>query len=179
VSFVAQGRIEQDREPAGYADVVPDLAVEVLSDDGSVTSWTRLASTCRPAFAWSGSSTLGGVPLRSTAPSRMPVLSARRTPWTERTSCPAFAARWRRSSIRSIKVGVSFPEELIAFTDREAGRLGTSRSGVLARLLRAEQVRERARCYLDEHGWDVVDDERAWRRCQRRRMADEYGSDDW
>jgi hypothetical protein len=40
-------------------------------------------------------------------------------------------------------------------------------------------VRERAREYLDRHGWDVVDDEAAWRRRQRRRMAEEYRDDEW
>ncbi len=71
------------------------------------------------------------------------------------------------------------PKELIAFADQEARRRGTSRSGLLARLLQAEQVREQARRYLDEHGWDVVENERDWRRYQRRRMAQEYGADDW
>jgi Uma2 family endonuclease len=33
VSFVAEGRIGRDRGLEGYADVVPDLAVEVLSPD--------------------------------------------------------------------------------------------------------------------------------------------------
>lgn len=78
-----------------------------------------------------------------------------------------------------MKVGVSLPKDLITFADQEAGRRGTSRSGLLARLLRAEQVREQARRYLDEHGWDVVDNEQTWRRYQRRRMAKEYGDDNW
>lgn len=78
-----------------------------------------------------------------------------------------------------MKVGVSLPEDLIAFADQEAKRRRTSRSGLLAQLLDAERVREQARQYLDRHGWDVVEDEPAWRRYQRRRMADEYRHDDW
>ncbi len=78
-----------------------------------------------------------------------------------------------------MKVAVSLPKELIVFADQEAGRRGTSRSALLARLLRAEQVREQARSYLDEHAWDLVEDEKAWRRHQRRRMAEDYGDDDW
>ena len=80
---------------------------------------------------------------------------------------------------RAMKVGVSLPDELIAFADREAERLGTSRSGLLAQLLRAEQLREQTRRYLDKHGWDVVEDEESWRNYQRRRMGDEYGADEW
>jgi metal-responsive CopG/Arc/MetJ family transcriptional regulator len=78
-----------------------------------------------------------------------------------------------------MKVGVSLPDELIAFADREASRRGTTRSGLLAQLLKAEQIRERTRLYLDQHGWDVADDEKAWRAYQRRRMAQEYGDDEW
>ncbi len=33
VSFVSHGRLEQDRGTEGYADIPPDLAVEVLSPD--------------------------------------------------------------------------------------------------------------------------------------------------
>ncbi len=78
-----------------------------------------------------------------------------------------------------VKVGVSLTEDLIAFADREASRRGTSRSGLLSQLLRAEQVREQTRRYLDEHGWDVAEDESSWREYQRRRMAQEYGDDEW
>jgi len=78
-----------------------------------------------------------------------------------------------------MKVGVSLSEELIAFADEEARRRGTTRSGLLAQLLTAEQVREQTRRYLDEHGWDVAEDEDAWRRYQGRRMAEEYGDDEW
>lgn len=77
------------------------------------------------------------------------------------------------------KIGVSLPDELIAFADREAERRGTSRSGLLAGLLEAERVREQTRRYLDSHGWDVADDPASWQEYQRRRMAEEYGDDDW
>lgn len=33
VSFIAKGRFEQERLPEGFADIAPDLAVEVLSHD--------------------------------------------------------------------------------------------------------------------------------------------------
>ena len=78
-----------------------------------------------------------------------------------------------------MRLGVSIPEDLVAFADEEAKRRGVSRSGLLARLLKAEQVRERARRYMDRHGWDVADDEDAWREYQRRRMAEEYADDEW
>ena len=78
-----------------------------------------------------------------------------------------------------MKIGVSLPAELIAFADQEADRRGTSRSGLLAELLRAEQVREQTRAYLDRYGWDVAEDDQAWRDYQRRRMAEEYADDEW
>jgi metal-responsive CopG/Arc/MetJ family transcriptional regulator len=78
-----------------------------------------------------------------------------------------------------MKIGVSLPDDLIAFADREAKRRKTSRSSLLAQLLDAERVREQTRRYLDRHGWDVVEDEEAWRRYQRRRMAEEYRDDEW
>ena len=78
-----------------------------------------------------------------------------------------------------MKIGVSLPEELIAFADQEAGRRGLSRSALLARLLEAERVREQTREYLDRHGWDVCEDDDAWRAYQHRRMRQEYGDDDW
>ena len=78
-----------------------------------------------------------------------------------------------------MKIGVSLPEDLLAFADQAARRRGTSRSELLAHLLEAERVRQQTREYLDRHGWDVVDDEAAWGRHQRRRMAEEYGDDDW
>ena len=78
-----------------------------------------------------------------------------------------------------MKIGVSLPPELIAFADQEADRRGTSRSGLLAELLRAEQVREQTRAYLDRYGWDIAEDDQAWRDYQRRRMAEEYGDDEW
>jgi metal-responsive CopG/Arc/MetJ family transcriptional regulator len=79
----------------------------------------------------------------------------------------------------AMKVGVSLPPELIAFADREASRRGTTRSGLLAQLLKAERVREQARRYIDRHGWDVTEDETAWRAYQRHRTAREYGNDEW
>lgn len=69
-----------------------------------------------------------------------------------------------------MKIGVSLPADLVAFADQEARRRRTSRSGLLAELIEAERVREQTRRYLDRHGWDVVDDETAWRGYQRRRM---------
>lgn len=78
-----------------------------------------------------------------------------------------------------MKIGVSLPDDLIAFADDEARRRGTSRSSLLAQLLEAERVREQARRYLDRHGWDVVEDEQVWRKYQRRRMAQEYRDDEW
>lgn len=78
-----------------------------------------------------------------------------------------------------MKVGVSLPEDLILFADREAKRRGTTRSGLLAQLLKAERVREQTRRYIDRHGWDVAEDESAWRAYQRRRTAQEYADDKW
>jgi metal-responsive CopG/Arc/MetJ family transcriptional regulator len=78
-----------------------------------------------------------------------------------------------------MKIGVSLPEDLVAFADAAAKRRGTSRSELLAELLKAARVREQTQEYLDRHGWDVVDDEAAWRRHQRRRMAEEYRADEW
>lgn len=78
-----------------------------------------------------------------------------------------------------MKIGVSIPDELVAFADEEARRRSTSRSGLLADLLKAEQVREQTRVYIDQHGWDVADDESSWREHQRRRMAEDYADDEW
>jgi metal-responsive CopG/Arc/MetJ family transcriptional regulator len=78
-----------------------------------------------------------------------------------------------------MKIGVSLPEDLVAFADRAARRDRTSRSRLLARLLEAERVRQQTQEYLDRHGWDVVDDEAAWRRYQRKRMVEEYPDDEW
>lgn len=78
-----------------------------------------------------------------------------------------------------MKIGVSLSEDLIAFADEEASRRGTSRSGLLAQLLEAERIRERTRAYLDRHGWDVCEDDDAWREYQRQRMQTEYGDDEW
>ena len=78
-----------------------------------------------------------------------------------------------------MKIGVSLPDDLIAFADLAARRRGTSRSEVLARLLEEERVRQQTREYLDRHGWDVVDDAAGWQAYQRRRMAEDYRDDDW
>lgn len=78
-----------------------------------------------------------------------------------------------------MKIGVSLPDDLVEFADEAAVRRGTSRSQLLAQLLEAERVRQRTQQYLDRYGWDVVDDEAAWRRYQRRRTAEEYRHDEW
>lgn len=78
-----------------------------------------------------------------------------------------------------MKVGVSLPEHLLAFADEEARRRGTTRSGLLALLLEAEQIQAQVRKYIDAHGWDVADDEGRWRQYQQARMAEEYRDDDW
>lgn len=78
-----------------------------------------------------------------------------------------------------MKIGVSLPDELIAFADEIAKRRGTSRSELLAQLLEAERVREQTVAYLDRHGWDIVDDEAAWRRYQQQRTSEEYRDDEW
>ncbi len=78
-----------------------------------------------------------------------------------------------------MKIGVSIPDDLVAFADEAAKRRGTSRSALLAELLAAERVREQTARYLDRHGWDVAEDDKAWRDYQRRRMAEEYGDDEW
>ncbi|MBI4477855.1 MAG: ribbon-helix-helix protein, CopG family [Acidobacteria bacterium] len=78
-----------------------------------------------------------------------------------------------------MKIGVSLPKDLVAFADEAARRQQTSRSELLARLLEDERIRQQTQEYIDRHGWDVVDDEAAWRRHQRRRMAEEYRDDQW
>jgi metal-responsive CopG/Arc/MetJ family transcriptional regulator len=78
-----------------------------------------------------------------------------------------------------MKVGISLPDDLVSFADEEAERRRTSRSGLLAALLEAERVLQRVRAYIDRHGWDLVEDDEAWREYQRRRMSEEYGDDDW
>jgi hypothetical protein len=82
-------------------------------------------------------------------------------------------------SFNLMKIGVSLPKDLTAFADDAAGRLGTSRSGLLARLLEAERIRQQTSQYLDRHGWDVAEDDEAWRDYQRPRMAAEYSQDEW
>jgi metal-responsive CopG/Arc/MetJ family transcriptional regulator len=78
-----------------------------------------------------------------------------------------------------VKIGVSLPDHLLAFADEEAQRRGTTRSGLLAGLLEAEQIQTQVRRYIDQHGWDVADDEGRWRQYQQARMAEEYRDDDW
>lgn len=78
-----------------------------------------------------------------------------------------------------MKIGISLSSELVGFADEEASRRGTTRSGFLAQLLEAERIREQTRAYLDQYGWDVCEDDAAWREYQRRRTQEEYGDDDW
>jgi len=78
-----------------------------------------------------------------------------------------------------MKIGVSLPDELVTFADAEAERRGTSRSGLLAQLLEAERVKKQVRTYLDRYGWDIAEDEASWQEYQQRRMAEEYGDDEW
>jgi len=78
-----------------------------------------------------------------------------------------------------MKVGVSLPDDLVAFADEEARRRGTTRSGFLVQLLESERLREQVGRYIDRHGWDVAEDEGSWRRHQRRRMREEYADDEW
>ena len=52
-----------------------------------------------------------------------------------------------------MKLGVSLPDDLVAFADEEARRRGTSRSAYLAELLEAERLREQVSRYIDRHGW--------------------------
>lgn len=78
-----------------------------------------------------------------------------------------------------MKIGVSLSYDLVSFADSEAQRRGTTRSGLLAELLDEARVRAQTSAYLDAHGWDVAEDENAWRAYQRARMAQEYAEDDW
>lgn len=50
---------------------------------------------------------------------------------------------------------------------------------LVTRLLGDELVRRRVRRYIDAHGWDIAEDDEAWREVQRRRTAEEYGADEW
>jgi hypothetical protein len=43
----------------------------------------------------------------------------------------------------------------------------------------ATGVRSQVKSYIDRFGWDVGEDEVAWRLYQRRQMEREYGSDEW
>lgn len=84
-----------------------------------------------------------------------------------------------RVTMRLVKLGVSLPDDLVAFADEEARRRGTTRSGFLVQLLESERIREQVGRYVDRHGWDVAEDEEAWRRYQRRRMREDYADDQW
>ena len=84
-----------------------------------------------------------------------------------------------RVTMRLVKLGVSLPDDLVAFADEEARRRGTTRSGFLVQLLESERIREQVGRYVDRHGWDVAEDEEAWRRYQRRRMREDYADDEW
>jgi hypothetical protein len=76
-----------------------------------------------------------------------------------------------------MKLGVSLPDDLVAFADEVARRRRTTRSGYLAQLLETERMREQVGRYIDRHGWDVAEDDEAWRRHQRHRMQEDYGDD--
>jgi len=78
-----------------------------------------------------------------------------------------------------MKIGVSLSRELIEFADEAAEQRGISRSGLLAQLLKAERVKLQVGSYLDRYGWDVAEDDEAWREYQRHRMAAEYADDEW
>lgn len=78
-----------------------------------------------------------------------------------------------------MKIDVSIPEDLIAFADHEAERLGISRSSCLVKLLEVERARRGTRRYVEQHGWDVAEDEETWRSYQKQRMAQEYPDDEW
>ena len=78
-----------------------------------------------------------------------------------------------------MKLGVSLPDDLVAFADEEAKRRHTTRSGLLAQLLEAERLREQVSRYIDRHGWDVAEDDAAWREYQRKRLSEDYADDSW
>jgi hypothetical protein len=84
-----------------------------------------------------------------------------------------------RVIIEPMKLGVSLPHDLVVFADEEARRRRTTRSGYLAHLLETERLREQVRRYIDRHGWDVAEDDEAWRQYQQRRMREDYGDDEW
>jgi hypothetical protein len=78
-----------------------------------------------------------------------------------------------------VKISISLPDVLVSFADSEAIRRGTTRSGLLAQLLEEVRVGVQVTQYLDRYGWDVAEDEDAWRVCQAARMAQQYGHDEW
>ena len=77
--------------------------------------------------------------------------------------------------------GTTIAEQWRAFEELGTipGRRGTTRSGFLVQLLESERIREQVGRYVDRHGWDVAEDEEAWRRYQRRRMREDYADDEW
>ena len=78
-----------------------------------------------------------------------------------------------------MKLGVSLPDDLVTFADKEAERRGTSRSAYLAQLLEADKLRSQVAEYIDRHGWDVSESDDRWRAYQRIRMKEDYADDDW
>jgi len=78
-----------------------------------------------------------------------------------------------------MKLGVSLPDDLVTFADKEAERRGTSRSAYLAQLLEADKLRSQVAEYIDRHGWDVSESDDRWRAHQRIRMKEDYADDDW
>ncbi len=78
-----------------------------------------------------------------------------------------------------MKIGVSLPANLLAFADEEAERRGTTRSGLLAHLLEVEQAQAQVKRYIDQHGWDVTENEEGWRQHQNKRVAADYRDDEW
>lgn len=78
-----------------------------------------------------------------------------------------------------MKLDVSLPDDLVTFADKEARRRGNTRSGLLAQLFEAELLRVQLGRYIDRHGWDVAEDEEAWRRYQQSRLQEDYAGDEW
>lgn len=73
--------------------------------------------------------------------------------------------------MRRKKIGVSIPEDLVAFADQTAQARGVSRSELLARLLESERVLVHTGRCLDRHGWDVVGDEAVLSDACRKKSA--------
>jgi len=45
--------------------------------------------------------------------------------------------------------------------------------------LAASDIRSQVSAYIDRFGWDIAENEIAWRMYQRRQMQREYGRDQW